>query len=231
MLALVYSLHCSSETVIATFEIPQVVVKNKDGTYSGDIYLLAKRIFRKIDPKIKIIVVPPKRATHWFQSGKIAGFFPAIKGTVGKAPLYSDVFAKKIDYIYYREEMKASSLKELYGKRVGLTRGYPYDKSVIGIQKILWSKAHTDLANLKKLQAGRIDYFLCEAMTCNRALAKEKISGIGYDEKHPISVQKGYFAFQNTSTGKSLAKQLNRQLKAVIKSGEWTPNEFRYTPK
>lgn len=217
---------------LATFLIPNLVLEKADHTYTGHFYSLAKRILKDAHLDFPIIVLPPKRVIDMFEHEKtIIGFFPATV-EMTKTPVYSTrYFAQKKDYIFYRKGSRYQKITDLYGKTVGLTRGYPYKNDLINNPKIIWSYNVSDEANFKKLAEGRLDYFLCEEVTANRALQLSGVKNEIERSRSPLTIQEGSFFFQHTPLGKKLATTFSTHLDRLIRKGVWDPVLQEYKEK
>lgn len=58
--------------------------------------------------------------------------------------------------------------EQLFGRRVGVVAGYKIDPALLAERRILTEEAPSDLINLRKLDAGRVDYALASLMTGNQ---------------------------------------------------------------
>ncbi len=207
-----------SPVKMGTFPIP-LMVENKD---KGVFVELTQEVARRAAIPIDIRVFPPQRTINSFSQKKVAGIFPALDvtnpGPVSKStPIYI-----KVDYIFYKKGNRRVSIQDLEGRRVGLTRGYPYVKELTGNPKIRIELANDDETNMKKLAAGRIDAFVVEEKTGLAAIKKSGVTGIEYDPAHKLSEQQVYYAFQPTAEGKQTAEKFSQALKSMQKDGTFS---------
>ncbi len=210
-------LMAQSPVTIGTFPIP-LMVESKD---QGVFVELTREVARRAAVPIDIKVFPPRRTIDSFTRKKVAGIFPALDvtnpGPVSKsAPIYM-----KVDYVFYKKGNRSVSVQDLEGKRVGLTRGYPYVKELTQNPKIRIEFANDDVTNMKKLAAGRIDAFVVEEKSGLAAIGKSGVTGIEYDPAHRLSEQEVYYAFQPTPEGKEIAEKFSRALEAMQKDGSF----------
>ncbi len=112
------------------------------------------------------------------------------------------------------------TIKDLEGKKIGITHGYPYVMELIQNKRIKIESTKTDEMNAQKLVHGRISAFVVEEKSGLKAFMNLGLLGkIQYDKKTPISQQDVYFAFQNNGKGKKLSKLVSKVLKSMKKDG------------
>ncbi|WP_374028665.1 substrate-binding periplasmic protein [Bdellovibrio bacteriovorus] len=201
--------------VLATFPIPLMV----ENPHSGLFVNLTKEIAKRNSRDIEIVIFPTGKTLLAFSSGKIDGFFPALDVYVPKVAAKSAPFYNKIDYVFYKKSRPLKSLKDLEGKKVGLTFRYPYVKELTSNKKIKFEFAADDVVNMKKLGQGTIDAFVVEERSGLKALQMSGQKGIEFDKNAPLSEQTVYYAFQNSEQGRHLAEVFSKSIESMRKDG------------
>ncbi len=201
---------------IGTFPIP-LMVEDKD---RGVFIDLLKEIEKRSDIRLEIVVYPAKRTISEFSDKSIIGFFPALDVSIPKEVAASKEIYIKEDFAFVKQGTPIpQKIKDLEGKTIGLTMGYPYAKEIIGNDKIHKDYANDDVTNVKKLSAKRFDVFVVEEKSGLKAIEQSGEKDIIYNKSTPLSKQRVYFAFQNTPEGQSLAKKFSEALDSMKKDG------------
>lgn len=207
---------------LATFPIPVHVESETRGLFIE----LTREIVKSTGEEVNIKVMPPPRAVHGYMDGSFAGLFPAldINFAPGQAITRSaESLDCKEDFVFTRKGAALlKSLGDLKGKRVGITRGYPYAREVTDNKSYTVEAAPSDEANIKKLVAGHLDAFVLDEKTGIKAFEALGMAGqMQYDPKSPVSRQDVYYAFQNTAAGKALAAQFSQALAQMKADGRY----------
>lgn len=211
-----------AEILVTTYPIPALV----ESATSGLFIDLVQAVAAEARQPIRISIQPPPRAVQSFSSGSQAVLFPALDVLfpVGTPIVRSkEAIDCKEDFVFTRSGAPLlNSLADLKGKRVGITRGYPYAREVSENSLYTVESASTDEANLQKLIAGRLDAFILDEKTGIRALQKDGLTQqVQYDPQHPVSRQEVYYAFQNNAEGKALAEQFSAALEKLKSDGRY----------
>ncbi|NNF99338.1 MAG: transporter substrate-binding domain-containing protein [Desulfobacteraceae bacterium] len=209
----------SEEYVLGTFPIPLMVIDENNGVFVE----LAKEIAKKAGVSLSIQVAPPMRTVNNFQEGKVHGIFPALDVSfpdLSKIERSDSIYIKKDFAFTLKGAQMLKSIADLEGKKVGITRGYPYVRELTENKNIKLDLADSDETNAKKLNGKRIDCFVVEETTGLQAF--KNVGLIDYFlffRGSPISTQDVYFAFGNDDTGKMLAKKLSDAMNALKADG------------
>lgn len=201
--------------VLATFAIPLMVENSEKGLFIALTREIAKRNSRTVD----ILVLPTGKTLLAFSNAKVDGFFPALDVYVPKASAKSSPFYRKVDYAFYRKSSPLRSMKDLEGKKVGLTFRYPYGKDLIANKKIKFEYAADDVQNMRKLGQGLIDAFVVEEKSGLKALQLSGERSIEFDKAHPLSEQIVYYAFHDNEEGRKLAEIFSKTIESMRKDG------------
>ncbi len=209
--------HAEEENyTIATFPIPLMVEDENTGVFID----LTKEIAKRSQINITIKVLPPKRTAKLFHDNNFHGFFPALDVMVTKEIAKSDPIYIKKDFAFTKNDRPpVNGITDLAGKKVGITLGYPYAKQITNNSTFTIMTAQNDIANMKKLDAGRIDIFVVEEKSGLTAIQQSGKNNISYQSSQPLSSQDVYYAFQADKTGKHLASLFSKALAEIKKDG------------
>ncbi|MEK2688416.1 transporter substrate-binding domain-containing protein [Bdellovibrio sp. GT3] len=198
-----------------TFPIPLMVESAEVGLFID----LTKEISKRTKTDILIQVMPTGRAILSFSKGQANAFFPALDVYTPTNAIKTVPFYEKIDYVFYRKEKPLKTIKDLEGKKVGLTFRYPYAVKLTANKKIKFVFSEDDVSNMKKLSDGNIDAFVVEERSGLRALELSRVNGITFDRQTPLSKQDVYYAFEDTEEGRRLAKEFSAVIMAMKANG------------
>lgn len=220
MLAVASAAHATVD--IVTFPIPVHVESETKGLFIE----LTREIARMSNTDITIKIMPPPRAAHDYAEGKFAAMFPALD--VNFAPgqpitRTAESLDCKEDFVFTRKGAPfLKSIGDLAGKRVGITRGYPYARDVTENKTYTIEPALSDEANIRKLVAGHLDAFVLDEKTGLQAFEKLGLTAqVQYDRKLPVSRQDVYYAFQNNAEGQQLATRFSQALAKLKADGRY----------
>jgi polar amino acid transport system substrate-binding protein len=202
---------------IAGYPIPLMIVDKDNGLFVE----LVKEMIKRSGADAEIVVFPAPRTVENFAKGEIDGFFPALDVLIEKDKAATDeVIYIKEDYAFTRKgEAEIKSIKDLEGKKVGITAGYPYVNEIMKNPAIKAEIGPDDVSNMQKLSKGRIDVFVVEEKTGLKALEQSAVDNVTYPAGSPLSQQKVYVAFQPTDAGKDLAAKFSAALTEMKKDG------------
>ncbi|MNL31060.1 cystine transporter subunit [compost metagenome] len=202
---------------MVTYPIPLMVVSEDKGIFVQ----LTKELSARTNQRIHIQVKPASKSILAFSTGEVDAIFPGLDVIMPKNCAKSDAFYVKTDFIFYRKNKPYREIKDLEGKKVGLTFRYPYVRELTGNKKIKFEMAPNDVANMKKLGQGQIDAFVVEERSGLEALSLSGEKDIAYDKDKPLSKQSVYFAFQNTPEGARLAEKFTKAINEMKKDGSF----------
>jgi polar amino acid transport system substrate-binding protein len=205
---------------VGTFPIPLMVIDQNRGVFID----LVKEIAQRTGIEMEIIIAPPNRIIQDFVDGKIDMFFPGLDVSfpVGHKFIPSPelIYVKK-DFAFTKKgNPLLKSISELEGKKIGITRGYPYVRALIDNKKIQIEVGDTDEINTKKLIAGRIDAFVVEEKSGLKAFENtNNMANMQYDVNAPLSSQNVYYAFQDNTMGKNFSAKVSQTLANMKQDG------------
>jgi polar amino acid transport system substrate-binding protein len=180
--------------------------------------------------KAEFDAVPYVRGVTLLQEGKGLALFNTVKEDAAvEYTLYSVkplLVASVTVWGAATNSAKVTSLKDLEGKKVGITNGYEYGTQFAENKKIIKVPNNKDVFNLKKLAAGNIDYTLVYDAVApfliseNKAQLQGKIKQmytlqesniyLSFSKKHPKGAEmkavfdKGFKKIQEDGTYKKL---------------------------
>lgn len=165
-LALLYGLSACRASIAAPLEImvedAAAPWSQADGSgYANDV---VKSAFRAAGVDVLLRVVPYARCKQMVASGNVAGCFSMSwdRATTGKVDFSAKpLFSVRAEYVYNASKpLAAKNESELAaGTKVGTVIGYEYPESTNRLRErgIVFEEAQSEVTNLKKLAAGRID--------------------------------------------------------------------------
>lgn len=221
-LAIQSNAYSGEKIKFGTFPIPRMVEDEKNGIFVELTHAMAQRA--NLD--IEILVFPPKRTWVHFRKNKINVIFPAfdvnfLPDKHSGQPTQSTPFSAKPDYVFTRKGRPLlKTIKDLEGKKVGVTLGYPYVKELIENPLIEIDSAHYDELGAKMLVSGRIDAFVISLKTGLDTFKKLGVlDQVQYDIETPLSVHEFYYACHSTEQGKKLCKSISNALDEMREGG------------
>lgn len=212
----------AAEVHAVTFPIPVHVESETRGVFIDLVKAVAKEAGLTVD----IAVVPPLRAHYEFRLGQRDVLFPALDidyspgATIVRS---SETIDCKEDFVFTKRGTPLlRTLADLKGMRVGITRGYPYERSLMNATGLDLEAADSDEVNIRKLIAGHIDAFVLDEKTGLQAFKDLGLTDrMQYDRTHPLSQMDVYYAFQNTPAGKELAQRFSQALFRLKQDGRY----------
>ncbi len=127
--------------------------------------------------------------------------------------------------VYFNKDkpIDFKTIADLYGKRVGVMRGWVYDEAFEAGRKsgrIVTEEVGNDQANFLKLEAGRLDAILAIEETGKLMLTTGKFGHVTQSSAF-LSVNKSYLAFKKNSGQNELLANFNKTLAEMRKNGSF----------
>ncbi|MNL02237.1 Cystine-binding periplasmic protein precursor [compost metagenome] len=207
--------HAAKPLRIATFPIPLMVESESKGIFIS----LTREIAKRSKVEVQIEVWPTAKTLLDFSTNKVDAFFPALEVFAPKQASRTASFYTKVDFVFSTKGKNLNTLKDLEGKKVGLTFRYPYVKELTQNKKIDFEFADDDVTNMKKLALGTIDAFVVEERSGLQALSLSGQTNIQYNKDKPLSKQDVFYAFQDNEEGKGMVELFNRAIESMRKDG------------
>lgn len=175
--------------------------------------------------KVKMIYQPWARAMNNVKVGKVDILPDVWLNEERKKDYYfSDSYAQNAIRFIKRsdDEFEFNGIESLFGKKVGIVRGYSYADEFMKNPKIEKPMNNNFISNIKKLIAKRIDLTIEDEIVARMLLAQESntlVQKIGFT-KNAISIKKLYLATgKKNPRGKEIVDTFNKGIK-VIKSNK-----------
>lgn len=224
LLVLSFNSHSENEhtLVFNTFLIPLMVESETEGVFIE----LTRQIAQRAGLDIKINILPAKRSIHQFNLAQADVLFPALDPFFINQKTFNrskEVIYIKRDFAFTLKDQSAPiSIPQLEGRKVSITRGYPYAPQLINNPNIQFFTANSDMFSAKMLQAGHVDAFVAEEKSGLTAIhnigLEEKVH---YSQQYPISELDAFYATMATEQGLKLASILSEQLALMKKDGSF----------
>lgn len=200
---------------MATFPIPLMVESDTKGVFIS----LTREIAKRGHVEMQIEVSPTAKTLLDFSTNKVDAFFPALDVYTPKNTSRTSSFYTKVDFVFSKKDKNLNTMKDLEGKKVGLTFRYPYARELTQNKKIDFEFADDDVSNMNKLASGAIDAFIVEERSGLQALALSGKTNIHYAKGKPLSKQEVFYAFQDNEDGRGMVEIFNRAIEAMRKDG------------
>lgn len=222
MLAAPFAVHAGATLEFATFLIPMHVESDSKGLFIDLVHEMARRT----GTTVHINVLPPSRAIDGFVHGNYDALFPAFDLNFASghpAARTKESIDCKEDFVFTRKGAPfLKTLKDLEGKRVGITRGYPYAPEIMVHPGLKFESAKSDEVNIEKLIAGRVNAFILDEKTGIKAFeAKGLLPVMQYDANQSVSRLDVYVAFHAQPAGQALADRFSQALAAMKSDGTY----------
>lgn len=181
--------------------------------------------FAQFGTPIVVKAVPWKRALLELERG-VAGVGGIYKNDERSAKFdYSDpIFVERIA-VYYstRNAIDFRSIHDLYGKRIGIIRGWSYGDDLDLARKydqVIVEEVNGDQQNFKKLASGRLDAVLAVVESGERML-EDGAGELAYIKMSNtlLASHPAYLAFSKKENRLETLKLFNKALAAMKKDG------------
>ena len=196
-----------AETMVSALEIPGLHTKAADGVYDQ----IFARISELTGVSIKATPLPPGRAIAQFEAGEIDCLSPAdsdFYNMSGPSIQSKPMNLAKV-FIYTKKgSAPVSSLDALAGKRVGGRQGMPYGEAV-DKATFKFLLAPTIEANIKKLEAGRIDAFLAYVPDAWDAFSAMGMDELPHDPNSPVVIHEDSILCYDKPVTRALIAQVD----------------------
>jgi len=204
-----------------------------NGRVVGMAVEIVREAYQAVGVEVLFRSMPYARCMRQTELGREVGCFNSLLDSstrnrflFGQQPLFHGVIA-----IYApADNAQSVSLADLAGKRVGLTNGYTYGTAVETDQKMIKEYARSDLANLRKVVLGRLDYALVYTRVADYlqgAYPYElhgKLQAVGKVIENPL-----YLSFSRTNLrAESAMRQLDQGLSAIRSNGRYAAIATRW---
>lgn len=183
---------------------------------------------------LELVPLPYARCMRMVDNGDLDGCFDTLRDARTEAQYRwhrQPLFKARIAIYGRTSDRNTSSVgpQDLLGQRVGVTNGYDYGAAFDNDSRMVRDVAVSDLASLRKLVAGRVDY----ALVYDRVA--RHIAGL-HPELAPHFVQRGvlvepllYLSFKHKGDALTpLIAKFDQGLEEIRRSGEYARIEARW---
>lgn len=163
----------------------------------------------------KILVLPPARAVHVFESGEADILLPHPRKT---SPHARSLYTKR-SYIFYqchKEPLKEYA--DLHNKRVVLTRGFHYDHHQVVDKAAKVVVVSSDEIGLKMLNQGRVDATIGELVSYKGIVESLGLTQVCVNELNPLKSESVFLMFSPKRANSDAEQVINRLITPVLYS-------------
>ncbi len=190
---------------------------------------LMNEIFKRVDIATDMKLFPWERCLAQMKTGKRDALMLLTKNAERELFLdYSEVIMTDNDLIWYRKSSQNNpadwvEFSDLKNYVIGESAGYNYGDVYSAARekhKFIIDKARTDLLNFRKLQAGRIDIFICNE-TAAKAIFKNNpyLQGRFLAASKSLKTVEFHMAFSKESPLKGILPQVNQAIQEMKSDG------------
>ncbi|MHA6493459.1 substrate-binding periplasmic protein [Pseudomonas borbori] len=225
---LVLALGCAplavlAEPVIAVDNANPPFMYRKDGRPHGLYPVLLDAVFKRAEIDVVIRTMPWKRALRSGENGKVG-----IGGIYKNAqrleifdysrPLFDE---KLLVYVPDDKVFVFNDIADLYGKKVGVIRGWSYTEALdqaISDGRIEALENSSDEANFKMLASGRLDAVIAIELAGQKLIKQLRLNDT-VALSRPLSINPTYLVFAKKAKQQALLRQFDETLKAMEADG------------
>ena len=159
-----------------------------DSPSSGDFVKMLRAIEKFSDLRFQVMVLPPARAVHVFETGGADILFPHPY----KSSEFAQSFYTKRSFLFHQCRKPLTRYEDLQGKSVALTRGYEYNhEAVLAHAREIVIVSSDDIA-LRMLNQQRVDAVIGEEVSLTNVIRDQGLGGVCCD-KHAVLESTGVF--------------------------------------
>lgn len=199
---------------------PYQVMEN--GHLSGFSTKIVEIVFERMGLTLEPIdVFPWKRAMHMVENGEADALFSSNytkeRAAFAYYPEEPIVDSPWVMWTRREDNLDFSSFNDLFGKRIGIVRGYSYTEELLDFVKAHknYEEVHNDETNLKKLNAGRVDFAPAELGNGFYLVRKLQLNKIVPIVTNPLKIDGLYIIFNKNKVKKSIVDKFSSELKKL----------------
>ncbi|MCK5311254.1 MAG: amino acid ABC transporter substrate-binding protein [Desulfobacteraceae bacterium] len=194
-------------------------------TNEGFMAEVTREIFKRVGYKVEYIYLPWKRAVKMAEQGKFDGYFPAYwsKQREEKSIFTNSIISGPVVFFKIKgSDISFKKLEALKPYRIGVVHGFVNTTEFDKADYLNKEKVTTNLQNIKKLFAGRIDLIVIDKYVGLYLLNKHMPHRVGEIESlaPPLQDKKLYICMSKKT--KHVNKKLvcfNKGLKEIKEDG------------
>jgi ABC-type amino acid transport/signal transduction systems, periplasmic component/domain len=199
---------------------------DKGGSPAGLYPELFREAFNRMGEAATFVALPWKRALDDCDTGKsgVGGIYQnadRLSKYDYSAPYYEEHIAvytlKSSGFIY-------TSIKDLYGKTVGVLQGWSYGDdfdNAVTAGKIKKEEVTGDSVNITKLSNKRVDAILSIVESGDAEVGKQNLSGIIFRQQKYLSTSSVYLVFNKSVNKKAVLLKFDNAIASMKKDGSF----------
>lgn len=219
----VVTAQAQAEVVIAIDNANPPFMYQQDGQAKGLYPLLVQAVCTHAGIPLSIQAMPWKRALMKAENAEvgIAGIYktaPRLAIFDYSQPLFEE---KLIVYVRQDKAFEFAQVRDLYGKRIGVIRGWSYGETLdeaIKSGRIEASENSSDEANFKKLASGRLDAVIAIELAGQRIIQRLQLANMRALQP-PLSINPTYLVFAKQAGQQALLQRFDQSLQAMSADG------------
>lgn len=221
-----YPWACLARDVVFAFEVYPPYEYREGGRLVGTDVNIIREVCRRLDLRSVFRELPWSRALAEAKSGKVDAIFSLVKTAEREQFLFfPEEYLSFEQFIFLARRGDAISLAgppDFQGKRIGVCTGYSYDPVFDADGSFEREESLNDEQQLRKLAGGRMDLAIMNRQVFHYTARKLgmtelfKVMPYELESKHYMYVA---FSKAHGESGRSLAEQFNRTLKAMKSEG------------
>ncbi len=230
-ITLVPMVSLSEELPMVTYDFPPYNYL-ENGELVGASTEVIQTLFKEMGHTTRIISLPFKRAQTFINDGEAAVIFTYTHSPKRRETAYLSNPISYINGVFFKrkkDNITWQEYKDLSDLRVGASGGYYYPEPFIkaikdnDIDASFVYRKDPDLINLRMLNLGRTDVFICELNVCGFLMNKyaPEFNEIDYINKPTGSIRSFHVGFSKKWPGsEKLRDEFNVQLDKVLAKGK-----------
>ncbi|MBF0287577.1 MAG: transporter substrate-binding domain-containing protein [SAR324 cluster bacterium] len=185
--------------------------------------------------KVNIEIFPAIRQERVFSGTKILIAFPFLSSEVGEG---KDIQGIKSEPIHYKEDFivnlrknaEITTIDDIKGMEIGLTRGFPYAEAITQNSTIKILYATTDEQSITQLLRNRVDAIIMDITPFESILKNfsEKERNQFRISKKPITRDPSFIVFKDSPEGRKLSQQISKTLLQMKQDGTFEKIYSKY---
>lgn len=212
-----------AEPLIAIDNANPPFMYQEAGQAKGLYPQLLQAVFKRAGIAVEVRAMPWKRALRMGESAE-AGIGGIYK-TAARLEIFDysqPIFEEKL-IIYARKgaALHFDEISDLYGKRVGVIRGWSYTEALdeaIKNRRIEVTENSSDEANFKMLASGRLDMVIAIELAGQRIIQQLQLGNMQALEP-PLSINSTYLVFAKKAEQQALLQRFDQSLQEMREDG------------
>lgn len=198
---------------------------DKGGAAAGLYPAVFAEAFKRAELTVKLQAVPWKRALAALDEGQVGvgGIYQNAE-RLAKYDFSPAIFEERIAIYVAAGQEAGGKLEELFGKRVGVLRGWSYGDAfdaAAAAGKITKEELESDGQNLTKLAGGRLDAVLAIVESGDAQVKALKLEGKVKRRPGLLVTNPVYLAFSKGAGKKDVLAKLAQAVQAMKKDGSF----------